>query len=225
MFLHGYLSSGMAFNRQIAFFNRDFQVFAPDLKGFGTNTPMEYPYSLDDYVDEVKEYMYKYSIKRPFVVAHSFGARIVLKAVAKENYLFDKLVLTGAAGLKPKPTLKKCCKKIQFKILSKFLSKEKLARFYSKDYNALSPVMKKSFIKIVNEHLDYTLKDINNKTLLIFGEKDKETPLYMARKLNDGLKNSKLIIYKDAGHFCFLDKPMMFNWEVKEFFLNNEFSI
>ena len=117
--------------------------------------------------------------------------------------------------------LKKRIKKLTFNILSKFIDKKKLTKFYSKDYLALNPIMQQSFVKIVNEHLDYTLNGISNKTLIIFGEDDRETPLYMAKKLNKNIKNSNLIIIKNAGHFCFIDKPLAFNKAVEDFLLNN----
>ena len=214
------MASGNTFYHQLKYFSREFDVFAPDLKGFGENLEMPYPYSLDDYVKEVKEYCYKNGLNSPYVVAHSFGARIVLKGVYTKELSFDKIVITGGAGLTPKVTLKKRLKKTAFSVLKKFIKKEKLKSFYSSDYNSLSPIMKQSFINIVNERLDYTLPYIKTKTLLIFGEKDKETPLYMAKKFEKGLQNSTLITFKDAGHFCFLDKPQTFNTEVKEFFLS-----
>lgn len=220
LFLHGYLSSGKSFYCQRAYFERDFNVFVPDLKGFGENARMEYPYSLSDYLDSVKEYMHKSGIKKPHVIAHSFGARIAIKGASEDEELFDKLVLTGAAGLKPKTTVKKAIKKMVFSVAKKFVSREKLQGFYSSDYLSLSPVMKESFIKIVNEHLDDRLSLINNHTLLVFGEKDMETPLYMAKKLNEGIKSSSLMVIKDAGHFCFIDKSAKFNVEVREFLLS-----
>lgn len=180
---------------------------------------MEFPYSLDDYVLDLKEYAYKHGLKSPSVVAHSFGARVVLKTAYNEPDFFNKLVLTGAAGLKSKKTLKKTVKKTTFKLLKKFVPREKLQAFYSSDYLALSPIMKESFIKIVSETLDYTLSEIKNQTLLVFGEKDRETPLYMANKFKKEIKDSKLIIIKNAGHFCFLEKPHTFNMEVMEFLL------
>ncbi len=181
---------------------------------------MEYPYALSDYLEEVKEYMYKFGIVQPSVVAHSFGARIVIKGASEEKQLFNKLVLTGAAGLKSKPTVKRTLKKLAFNVAKKFFSKEKLTRFYSSDYNNLSPIMQKSFIKIVTEHLDDRLEYIENPTLLVFGDKDRETPLYMAKRLNRGIKNSKLLVIKGAGHFCFIDSPIKFNGEVREFLLS-----
>lgn len=217
MFLHGYLASGRTFAYQQRFFDRDFLTFAPDLKGFGKNADMEYPYSLSDYVKDVKDYMRDNGIYKPHVIAHSFGARIVIKLAAEQPQAFDKLVITGAAGLKPRFSLKKAIKKAEFSVLRRFVKKEKLARFYSPDYLALNDVMKKSFIKIVGETLDGLLPLIKNRTLIVFGENDGETPLYMARRFKKHIENSRLSIIKDAGHFAFIDKPQTFNWEVAEF--------
>ena len=218
--MHGYLSSGKSFNYQTRFFSRDFEVFAPDLKGFGKNNFMDIPYSLDDYVDEVCEYIYKNGLTNPNIVAHSFGGRIAIKGIATGKIKAKKLVLTGCAGLKPKNSIKKIYKKACFNLLKNIVSKKRLERFYSKDYLALNDIMKQSFIKIVNEHLDDYLCNIDVKTLIINGNLDKETPLYMAKKLNKNIKDSQLIIMQGCGHFCFIDKPNKFYMEVKEILLS-----
>ena len=214
------MANGQSFGYQIRYFERWFNVFAPDLKGFGKNTGMDYPYCLDDYIQEVKEYIYKNGLKKPSVIAHSFGGRIAIKAASEDKSAFNKIVLTGAAGLKPKFSLKKTTKKQVFSLLKRFIGKEKLINFYSAEYRNLSPVMKESFIKIVNEHLDDKLKSIENEVLIIFGANDKETPLYMAKRLKRGIKNGKYAVIDGAGHFCFIEKPNKFNAEVKEFLLS-----
>lgn len=216
------MSSKESFARQIEFFQNEFEVFALDFKGFGENEGMQTAYSLDDYVDDLVKFCLQNGIEKPHVLAHSFGARVALKTAYRYPDFFDKMVLTGAAGLKSKVTLRKRVKRLTFKLLKTFIPKEKLSRFYSPDYLSLDNVMRESFIKIVNEHLDYTLAHIENKTLLIFGSKDKETPLYMASRLNSGIKNSKLIILEDAGHFAFVDKSFKFNMEMREFLLSKE---
>ncbi len=222
VFLHGYLSSSGSFIYQKDYFSRDFEVYAPDFKGFGKNTGMEKPYSLDDYVEDFIKYLKDNNINKPCIIAHSFGARVILKALYKNPELVDKLVLTGGAGLKPKKSFKKRIKSICFNILKCFVEKQKLKRFYSKDYLALDGVMRESFQKIISEHLDYGLPLIKCKTLLVFGQEDKETPLYMAKKFNREIKDSRLLILKGAGHFCFIDKPHKFNMEVREFLLSEE---
>lgn len=220
LFLHGYRADSNSFYYQYPFFERDFEIFHPDFKGFGTNADMQYAYSLDDYVFELCEYMYKHSLENAHVIAHSFGARVVVKGVALNRLQFDKIVITGGAGLKPRQTVKKRLNKFFFNVLKTFVDKEKLQGFYSSDYLALSPIMRESFKKIISEHVDHLLENVHNRTLLIFGALDKETPLYMAKRFNRGIKNSTLSIYDGAGHFAFIDKPIKFNTEVKEFLLS-----
>lgn len=195
------------------------------MRGFGESGLIPFAYSLDDYVNEVKGLLDKLSVKKYDLIAHSFGGRIALKLATLDKRL-DKLILTGCAGLKPKRRLSYYFKVYRYKLLKKFLPESKLTNFGSADYVKLSPVMKKSFIKIVNEHLDGILKDINNKTLIIFGQNDRETPLYFAKKLKKEIKNSTLLIMKDCGHFAFIDNPRVFNLYVNEFLFGDgyEFS-
>ena len=79
--------------------------------------------------------------------------------------------------------------------------------------------MKESFKLIISEHLDEVLDVITTKTLIVYGKNDKETPPYMAKRFNKGIKNSKILAL-NGGHFCFIDSPHKFNMEVKEFLLS-----
>ena len=195
-------------------------MYAPDLKGFGENADMTYPYSLDDYVLDVKNYIKEKGLKNPHVIAHSFGGRIAIKMASENPDVFNKIVLVGSAGLKPRRKLKYYVKRFTYKLIKPFLRGRKPKLFFSKDYMALSSVMKESFCKIVGEHLDCALPQIKNQTLIVFGKKDKETPIYLANRLYKGIKNSRLYLIDGAGHFCFIDKAEKFNWEVREFLLS-----
>ena len=97
--------------------------------------------------------------------------------------------------------------KLKYKTIKTF---NKNAVVGSKDYITLSAVMKKTFSNIVNEDLSYLAKNIKCKTLLVYGNKDKETPLYMAKKYNKLIKNSKLKIYKNCGHFAYIQNSEEF---------------
>ena len=71
-------------------------------------------------------------------------------------------------------------------------------------------VMKETFKLVVNEDLSNDAKTIKVPTVIVWGEKDNETKLYMAKKLNRLIIGSSLKIIKDAGHFSFIDKPQEF---------------
>lgn len=197
--------------------SREFDVFCPDLKGFGKNADMPFPYSLSDYVFEIREYIKDTGLKRPHVIGHSFGGRVAIKAAAEDKELFDKIVLCDAAGLKPRFSFARAAKKAAFKTAKKILPEKRLKRFYSADYLAVGGVMRESFKLIVGETLDGVLDKIENEALIIFGKNDKETPPYMAKRLYRGIKKSELRFIDGAGHFPFLDKPFTFYGEVKGF--------
>lgn len=191
------------------------------MSGFGTSPEPPYPYDLSDYRDEVFSYIDKNNLKNVSVIAHSFGARVAVKCELFKP-TFNKVVLTGAAGLKPKFNLKTFVKKTYYKAVKNFLSEEKRLGFFSEDYKNSSPLMRKSFIKIVNETFDKTLTVFKPETLFIFGENDTATPVYMGKRYLKKTPDGKLIIMKNAGHFAFIDRPDAFNREVFSFLTGNQ---
>ena len=96
------------------------------------------------------------------------------------------------------------------------LNKQILNKFGSSDFKMLNESLKPVFINVVNEDLTYLLKNINAKTLIVFGKKDKVTPQKFAKIFNKIIKNSKIVIL-DSGHFCFLDENLKFINILKHF--------
>jgi pimeloyl-ACP methyl ester carboxylesterase len=217
--LHGYLACKETFNYQIEYLSRYFKVTAFDFLGFGKSGCLDKPFDVTDYTNLTVKILDELGIKKASFIAHSFGGRVAIKLATINPECINKLLLTGCAGLKPKFSIKKKIKIYLFKFFKLFLSKEKLEKkFGSSDYKNLSPVMKQSFVKIISEDLSSQIKNIKVPTLLIFGENDKETPLYMAKKLKKGIKNSELIVFKNTGHFAFIDNSLKFNIIAKSFF-------
>lgn len=189
-----------------------------DMTGFGNSPPMDRPYNLDDYASEIKRVIDELGVEKADVIAHSFGARVLVKLLKSEKRI-DKVVLTGAAGLKPRVRIKYFIKSTAFNILKRFIKREKLRRFYSADYLALSPVMRESFKLIISEDLTTEYAEIGRKTLLVFGKKDKETPLSAAKRMKRLVKGSRLIVLPREGHFCFSENPAAFNGAVFSFLM------
>jgi len=217
--LHGFMSSKEAFASQIKFFSNYFTVVAYDLCGFGKNNRMPYPYKLDDYVNEF------FSVADCFegrvrVIGHSFGCRVILKAMAKSDKI-ERAVLCGPAGLGPKKSVKKTVKRCVYRLIRPLFGKKRLEKiFFSKDYNLLCDVQKQSFIYIVNEHLDGLLKQIDSPVFAVFGERDKQTPFkHVGKKLSQGIKNYGEYVMKGCDHFCFSERPNEFNYVIKEFLI------
>ena len=165
------------------------------------------------------------NIKNASVIGHSFGGRIAI-ILASMYKIVDKLILVDSAGLKPKFNLKTKLKILQYKtckilVENKVLNKKCLLKFGSTDYKSLNNNLKSVFNNVVNEDLSFLLKKIKCKTLIYFGKKDKDTPVYMAKKLHKNILNSKLVLV-DAGHYAYLEKSLHFTNLTKRF-LNNEY--
>ena len=213
--LHGYLSSKESFLKQIGFFSKFFRVVAPDMTGFGEAKGMEKPYSVDDYKEEIKLVIDELGVDKCCVLAHSFGARVAIKLAAEDKRI-NRIIFTGAAGLKPKRGVKYLFKRASFLMLKKLVPREKLKKFYSADYLAIHGVMRGSFKLIISENLDETAKKLTNKTLILSGRNDRETPPESQKKLNSYIKGSELIFIK-GGHFCFVENSAAFNFKAFAF--------
>ena len=216
MFLHGFMSNKESFYYQTEFLSKNYNTVAIDITGFGASKHLPFPYSLDDYVNDIKTTISKLGITNYHIVCHSFGCRIALRLATTDSRV-SKLIIIGGAGLKPKRKLIYYLKVYKYKLIKRFLSKEKRLLYGSKEYQLLRGAMRESYRLIVNEYQDNEVLLITNQTLIIFGENDTDTPLYMAKKFAKKIKNSTLYIVKNAGHFCFIEKPREINLLIKEF--------
>ena len=217
LFLHGYLSSKEAFTRQIEYFSRFYRVTAIDFLGFGGSRCLTSPFSVADYAAWTNEVLRLLNVEKPHVIAHSFGCRVAVKMASENGGVFDKILLTGAAGvrLKRKPSYK--LKVGAYRFIKRFAPKFAEKHFGSKEYRTLSPVMKESYKKIVNEDLRADAKRIENEVLLVEGIWDKVTPMREAEEYLRCFKNGKLQTVS-GGHFAFIDEPLLFNMIAEEFF-------
>jgi pimeloyl-ACP methyl ester carboxylesterase len=141
------------------------------------------------------------------LVCHSFGGRVGIKLAAKYGYLVDKLILADSAGIRPRRSISYYFKVIRHKVLTALKIPHKAG---SGDYQKLDGAMRETFKNVVREDLSPYLCKINAPTLIIWGDKDRETPIYMARRLHRGIKNSGLTIYCGCGHFAYLERHFVF---------------
>ena len=217
LFLHGYLSSKEAFTAQINYFSKFFRVTAIDFLGFGNSAKLNEPFSVDDYARWTEEVLRLLDVKKPHVIAHSFGCRVAVKLASREPDLFDKILLTGAAGVVLKRSWRYHLKVKLYRFIRRFAPRFAEKRFGSKEYRTLSPVMKESYKKIVNEDLRGCATKIENEVLLVQGKGDTTTPKKEADAYLACLKKGRLKMI-DGGHFAFAEYPLAFNLIAEEFF-------
>lgn len=217
LLLHGYLSNKESFYYQIKFLSKYFKVTAPDILGFGKSASIDTPYSVDDYCDWLDSFIKKCKLEKPHILAHSFGARVAFKYLGGRGGAADKLIITGGAGL-VKPRSKQYMRRVKaYRRIKKFFPKFAEKYYGSAEYRTLSPVMKESYKKIVNEDLRVYAANIKNKTLLIYGQNDTVTPANEEGETFKSLIVGSRLCKMDGGHFCFSEHPDEFNKIVYEF--------
>ncbi len=215
--MHGYLSSKEAFAAQVRYFSRFYRVTAFDFIGFGGSRCLTDAFSVADYAAWTKETMRLLEVKNPHVIAHSFGCRVAVKLAGQDPALFDKILLTGAAGVILKRGFGYHCKVKTYRLVKKIAPRFAEKRFGSAEYRTLSPVMKESYKKIVNEDLRESARRIQNKVLLVQGEGDTTTPKKEAEAYLACMQRGRLCTMP-GGHFAFAEYPTAFNLIAEEFF-------
>ena len=74
----------------------------------------------------------------------------------------------------------------------------------SRDYKAASPVMRQTLVEVVNEDLSHYAKEIEEPTLLIWGQNDTEAPVAEAKELEKIMIDAALIILPGT-HYAYLE--------------------
>lgn len=214
--LHGYLSSKEAFAAQVAYFSRFYRVTAFDFLGMGGSAELPSPYSVEDYAEWTEEILAAMGVHAPCVIAHSFGCRVLVKMASRAKFPFSKLVLTGPAGVVMNRGLRYKIRVRTYRFFRRFAPSFAERRFGSAEYRSLSPIMRESYKKIVNEDLRADAARVENSVLIVQGERDFVTPMREADAYRSVMKNARLTTI-DGGHFAFAENPVAFNILVEEF--------
>ena len=230
--LHGWGSSAEAWQKPKALLEEaGYSVFVPDLPGFGKEPAPEKAWEVSDYADWVLDKFGKFD--QFVLIGHSFGGRIAIKLAAQHPEKIEKLILTGAAGIRFISFKEKfkvgvyelvCQAGAWFFFIPPLTLFRPLVRkiLYwlagTKDYyKATDPVIKKTFKMVIAEDLTVFLKEIKAPTLLIWGKKDFMIPLKHAELMRKNILSSELKVIKEAGHQLPYQRPEIFTEEVVKF--------
>ena len=221
--LHGWGGCIASVKPIINHLTKRFRVISIDFPGHGTSDYPDGVWGVPEYTGLLYKFLQLLKIEKTHIIAHSFGGRVSILLSTEYPELVENMILIDSGGIKPKRGFKYYWKVYSYKFIknilkviflnSKLYDKmlEKVRKnFGSSDYQQLPDNMKATFVKIVNQDLTTYLKDIKSSTLLIWGNNDKDTPVYMGKIMEREIRGRALIILKDAGHFSYLDKTREF---------------
>lgn len=235
LLLHGWMANIKSFQPVFEKLSKNFDTIALDFPGFGKSEMPPVTWDIYDYAKIIYQFVIENNFYPCTIIGHSFGGRVAIIIGSRYSNIVDKIILVDSAGLKPKRNLKYYLKIYSYKLIKNSVKliciilkkdfnsniqkvKEKLNIKGSSDYEN-SKDLKDIFVKVVNQDLKEDAKKINKPTLIIWGDKDYDTPLYMAKKLNKLIKDSGIVILENAGHYSYLDQFSKFI-NVVNYFIN-----
>ena len=214
--MHGWLCTHKTVKIIADYLSENFKVYNIDVVGFGSSELPDKPMNSDDYGNWLKKLIKALDIKKPILIGHSHGGRMILNYSYRKLGDAKKIVLIDSAGIKKKRKPKYYIKVGTFKLLKnifKILPKTEGLRnmnqrainfFGSSDYKNSPEVLRKSMSIFVNEDFTNELSKIKTPTLIIWGDKDTATPLWQGELMNMKIKDSKLVVIENADHYSFL---------------------
>lgn len=224
VFLHGWGSDLTDFLGSAKVLSKNYRTINLDLWGFGKSDKPHSVWGIEEYAKALDEFFKKSNLKQFHLVGHSFGGKIAIKYTFLNPQNVKSLTLVDSAGIKNRFSILNKLKIHRYKKLKKQVllgkrDKAVLEKFGSTDFKNSGGIMKQIMVKVINQNVEFECKQIKTKTLIVWGKQDKDTPLYMAKKLNKLIKNSSLKIFQ-GGHFSHIDNFLMFNNSIQKFWGN-----
>jgi pimeloyl-ACP methyl ester carboxylesterase len=232
LLLHGVFSSLHTFNNWTNKLSENHRVIRVDLPGFGLTGPWtDNEYSINRYIEFIKEFMDKLDINKFHIAGSSLGGWIAWEFAVAMEHRIDKMILINSAGyinqgkypwpfiIAKIPVLNQV---FNFQLVPKFLAR-KILKEVIYDHRLISDELAnryynlakrkgnlKAFKTIANlpfkQNTD-ALQNISTPTLLLWGDNDAWISSKDAESFKSDLQNAKVIIYKEVGHIPMEEIP------------------
>jgi pimeloyl-ACP methyl ester carboxylesterase len=227
LFLHGWADPSDTFNPLIKQIDsQKYTIVVLDLAGFGGSQHPPEAWDIIDYSKHVSHFIEKLSIEPYAILGHSNGGAIAINAVANDLVKPKNLILVASSGIRSIHSVKKIiymmlAKPAKLILLPLPLSAQKKLKrtIYQKIGSDLYAAehMAETFRKVVSYDIQKDAKKVSIPTLLIYGEQDRITPPSHGKILSSLIRNSKLEIINDAGHFVHQSKANVVAESIKTF--------
>lgn len=231
--LHGWGACKEAMLPVINRLSRFYRVTAVDFPAHGGTPVPPKTWGVPEYAAWTEAFIKTLRLEGCRVLAHSFGGRVALYLAAKSNSLLGDMVLAGSAGLVKEKTAADRRRALRYRVgrralgaltrlpFGKYTTDKWLQsyrrRHNSADYMALSDGMRGVFDRVVRFDSRALLPRIQNRVLLLWGEEDTETPLWMAEVFRRDIRGSRLSVLP-GGHFAYSTYPDAFTDRALDFF-------
>ena len=213
IFLHGWRCDATIFKPIYTLLEKKYRMISIDFPGFGQSETPPLGYKVEDYTETLKIFITKLKLQNPTLIGHSFGGRIAIDYSSKYSDTIQLLILINSGGIKNTSLKVKILRNIA-KIGKTFKGTKLRNVFYKyivKESDAIhannNPILEQTFRNIINEDLQDRAESITCPSLILWGKKDTETPLWHGEVWNKSILHSQLLIHQ-GDHMFFIKDPL-----------------
>ena len=236
--IHGFCSSTLVWsNVFLTIADAGFRVIAPDLLGYGYSAkPRDFDYTINAQARMIAGLLNRLGLQRATLVGSSYGGAVAAAVALDYSDLVEKLVLVGAVT-NNEPTRYMLMRLFGSPLIGDILSpllvgsrrllRARMKRVYDRHERALdekrvyarhltlrAAATHRAIIRTVRRwDADRIQRDahmIFQPTLLLWGETDTEVPLRNGEHLQNRIKNSRLMVFRECGHLPHEEFPQAF---------------
>ena len=250
LFVHGLGSYLPAWKKNIDVLSSSYKCIAIDLPGYGKSSKGKYAYDMKFFADVLGAFIREMELRDVTLVGHSMGGQISITTALYYEDLVDRLILVAPAGfetfhegqkewfrgiLTSRDVMLTPAENIQANIAYNFYDFKKDAEFMISDRIAMRSAIDfewycyavvQSVKGMVDQPVFDFLKEVEQPTLVLFGENDNLIP---NRYLNPGktskvaekgvaqMPNASLRMIPNTGHFAMFESAELVNNEIMQF--------
>jgi pimeloyl-ACP methyl ester carboxylesterase len=233
--VHGAAEDGRVWTPQLAALADEFMVVAWDEPGAGRSSDLPAEFGLADYADCLAALLERLDLGPAHVAGLSWGGTVALELYRLHPERVATLILVdtyaGWRGSLPEEEVQARIAGVrQMLAAGAHAFDPALPGLFAGDPPAdVVPLleemaadvrpesMRSALLAMAGADLRDLLPRIDVPTLLIWGELDTRSPLFVARQFEQAIPDTELVILADAGHVSNLEQPTLFNDAVRRF--------
>ncbi len=239
LLLHGWGRSLQDMRPLAQGLSNTYRTYAIDLPGHGASPPPSEPWGVSEHAEALHDYIRNEIGSSISIIGHSNGGRIALYMATRPEFssTIDRLALISPSGVEPERVWSYYLRSTLATVLKTpvqllpsavrapvedWLRHSLVWRLLgSSDYNTQQGVMRETFVKTVNDHLDGDLNRIQAPTLLFWGTEDDAVSRRQMKVMEEMIDDCGLVELEGAGHFGHLDQPQSVLSGIQHFLENS----
>lgn len=205
LLLHGYTTSGDdTWKAIIPKLREDFKLYVMDLRGHGSSTFSEEPYSHRLVAKDIVALLDHLELESVAAIGASSGANALLHVATKEPSRLHSMILIGCGQYLPANAREALGSK---EVAEMYLSDSRLSTIHSGGREQWDYI-RRGVRALCDTYTDMNftpplLSTIQTRTLIMHGDRDEFFPLHMPVELYQSLPNAELWIVPGTGHNLF----------------------